>query len=198
MMTIEAKWVERPPKVIAFVCGLIAIILLIIAIAANSWIEAQDYRQGLWKICTYDNLGDIETCLNPEASSRAWLLACAILSIVSLLVCVIVVIVTGIGLKTKDHTQKYKLYRVATFLMFGAFVLELIALIVFPVMFIKDLDQKSAKMQISEWYFAWSYGIAWGAAIFEIGCAILLLIDKDNEEIYYKEKTTYREPEYGH
>ena len=77
-------------------------------------------------------------------------------------------------------------------------VLELIALIVFPVMFIKDLDQKSAKMQISEWYFAWSYGIAWGAAIFEIGCAILLLIDKDNEEIYYKEKTTYREPEYGH
>ena len=57
-------------QVIAFVCGLIAIILLIIAIAANSWIEAQDYRQGLWKICTYDNLGDIETCLNPEASSR--------------------------------------------------------------------------------------------------------------------------------
>jgi hypothetical protein len=57
-------------QVIALVCGIIAVILLIVAIAANSWIEAVDYRQGLWQICTYNNVGDIEGCFSPDADSK--------------------------------------------------------------------------------------------------------------------------------
>ncbi len=56
-------------------------------------------------------------------------------------------------------------------------------------MFVQDLEQKSLDEGKTEWFFAWSYGIGWGAAIFEVGAAILLLIDKEQDEIYYKEKT---------
>lgn len=37
------------------------------------------------------------------------------------------------------------------------------------------------------WEFGWAYGVGWGAAIFLLGGVILLLCDKESEEIYYKE-----------
>jgi len=39
------------------------------------------------------------------------------------------------------------------------------------------------------WEFGWAYGVAWGASIFLFGGVILLLCDKESEEIYYKERT---------
>ena len=60
-----------------------------------------------------------------------------------------------------------------------------ISLIVFPVMFMQEIDDRGKP----EWYFGWAYGIAWGAAIFLVGAAVLLLIDKETDEIYYREKT---------
>ena len=38
------------------------------------------------------------------------------------------------------------------------------------------------------WEFGWAYGVGWGAAIFLFGGVILLLCDKESEEIYYKER----------
>uniref|UniRef100_A0A915KDI1 Uncharacterized protein n=1 Tax=Romanomermis culicivorax TaxID=13658 RepID=A0A915KDI1_ROMCU len=35
------------------------------------------------------------------------------------------------------------------------------------------------------------YGVAWGSVLFTAGACILLLCDKEQEEIYYKEKTIY-------
>ena len=46
-------------------------------------------------------------------------------------------------------------------------------------------------LQIDKWYFSWAYGLAWGGCIFLIGAAILLLVDKESEEIFYREKTFY-------
>ena len=65
----------------------------------------------------------------------------------------------------------------------------MISLIVFPACFVQRMGEKDPPK--TEWYFAWAYGVGWGCAIFQFGAAILLLIDKESEEIYYKEKTYY-------
>lgn len=43
------------------------------------------------------------------------------------------------------------------------------------------------------WEFGWAYGVGWGAAIFLFGGAVLLLCDKESEEIYYKERKIVRD-----
>lgn len=40
----------------------------------------------------------------------------------------------------------------------------------------------------SVWEFGWAYGVGWGAAIFLFGAVVLLLCDKESEELYYKER----------
>ena len=61
----------------------------------------------------------------------------------------------------------------------------MICVIVFPAKFMQEKDDRGKP----EWFFGWAYGIAWGASIFLLGAAILLLLDRESEEIYYKEKT---------
>ena len=58
-------------------------------------------------------------------------------------------------------------------------------------MFMQELDEREG----DQWYFGWSYGVAWGAAIFIFGAAILLLVDRENDTIYYREKTYYNGPD---
>ena len=70
-------------------------------------------------------------------------------------------------------------------------LLMIIALIVFPVMFMKEIEER----QKPEWFFGWAYGIGWGATIFLFGASILLLVDKESEEIFYREKTYYAHDE---
>ncbi len=67
----------------------------------------------------------------------------------------------------------------------------IIALIVFPVMFLQEINSRDKP----EWFLGWAYGIGWGATIFMIGAAILLLVDKESEEIFYREKTYYAQDE---
>lgn len=45
----------------------------------------------------------------------------------------------------------------------------------------------------TNWEFGWAYGVGWGAVIFLVGGAVLLLCEKESEEIYYKEKKTVRD-----
>ena len=59
----------------------------------------------------------------------------------------------------------------------------LAALVLFPTMFIKELNERGK----DRWYFGWSYGVAWGSVFFLIGAALLLLCDRKREEIFYKE-----------
>lgn len=65
------------------------------------------------------------------------------------------------------------------------------ALTVLPVMFLQEVQ----KLGRATWFFGWAYGVAWGATVFVIGAALLLIIDKDTEEIFYAEKTYYPETE---
>lgn len=61
---------------------------------------------------------------------------------------------------------------------------ELIALIVYPIKYIEELEEAPGpESQNSDWEFGWAYGIGWGAAIFMFGGAILVLLDKETDEV---------------
>jgi hypothetical protein len=68
--------------------------------------------------------------------------------------------------------------------MIGSLLSLLVALILYPVCFAAELTQGNRNV----WEFGWAYGVGWGAAIFLFGAVVLLLCDKESEEIYYKER----------
>jgi multidrug efflux pump subunit AcrB len=104
---------------------------------------------------------------------------------------------------------KYKFYRIAVLVMIVALLSLLIALILYPVCFASELSQGNRTI----WEFGWAYGVGgfnlfkfanfrqlirnfflgWGAAIFLFGAVVLLLCDKESEEIYYKERKIVHE-----
>lgn len=59
-----------------------------------------------------------------------------------------------------------------------------LALILFPTMLRSELHERGK----DQWFFGWSYGLAWGATIFLIAACGLLVFDRNKEEIFYKEK----------
>lgn len=69
-------------------------------------------------------------------------------------------------------------------------LLELVSLIVFPVCFYVEMKNFGYR----NWEFDWSYGVAWGATLFAFGASLLLICDKEHEEVYFKEKTIYNPP----
>lgn len=55
-------------------------------------------------------------------------------------------------------------------------------------MFLSEIEER---VQV-RWEFGWAYGIGWGAAIFMVGSAFLLLFDRETEELEIREKTYYK------
>jgi hypothetical protein len=86
-------------------------------------------------------------------------------------------------------------------------VSALVALVLYPVSFARELPHGNR----SVWEFGWvrksnhrlrvepssnfncskAYGVAWGAAIFLFGASVLLMCDKEAEEVYYKERDVH-------
>jgi len=189
--TIETITITRPLKVIAFICGLIVIVLLIMALASTDWLMAAGYRQGLFNHCIGENSPTplpfhIQDKRGECHKSRdmTYIKVAAALCIVALITDAIATLLTGLGLRTKDHRTKYKYYRVAVYVMIASLVATLLALVVYPVCFAAELTEGNRQV----WEFGWAYGVGWGAAIFLFGAVVLLLCDKESEEIYYKER----------
>ncbi|XP_059615575.1 transmembrane protein 47 isoform X1 [Phlebotomus argentipes] len=193
--TIETVTITRPLKVIAFICGLIVIILMIMALASTDWLMAEGWRQGLFVHCIEEdvvpplpfNLQDPPGCY--PSRDAAYIKATAALCIITLITDAIATLLTGLGLRTQDHNMKYKFYRIAVLVMLVALISILIALILYPVCFAAELNLGNRPI----WEFGWAYGVGWGAAIFLFGAVVLLLCDKESEEIYYKERKIVHE-----
>uniref|UniRef100_A0A4D5R9Y5 Transmembrane protein 47 n=1 Tax=Scolopendra viridis TaxID=118503 RepID=A0A4D5R9Y5_SCOVI len=189
--TIETVTIVRPLKVIAFICGLIVILLMILCLASSYWLTAEKFRQGLWEHCVDENAPTplpFNVTENPgcyRARSIAYIQGAAALCVICLLCDVFATVVTGFGLCSKDPQRKYLFYRVAVYVMVFALVCILIALVIYPACFAAEIDQGNRQI----WEFGWAYGVGWGAAIFLFGAIVLLLCDKETEEIYYKERT---------
>ncbi|XP_058443821.1 transmembrane protein 47 isoform X2 [Malaya genurostris] len=188
--TIETVTITRPLKVIAFICGVIVIVLMILALTSTDWLMAENWRQGLFVHCIEEdyapplpfNLQDPPGCY--PSRDVTYIKATAALCIVTLVTDALATILTGLGLRTQDHTLKYKFYRIAVLVMMVALISLLVALILYPVCFAAELNLGNRPV----WEFGWAYGVGWGAAIFLFGAVVLLLCDKESEEIYYKER----------
>ncbi|XP_034941816.1 transmembrane protein 47 isoform X2 [Chelonus insularis] len=193
--TIETVTITRPLKVIAFICGVIVIILMIMGLASTDWLMAVGWRQGLFAHCIEEGAETplpFNVVAGPgcyQARDVGYIKAVAALCIVCLVADVIATLLTGLGLRSKDHRDKHKWYRIAVFCMGLALVALLLALIIYPVFFSGELTLGNRTV----WEFGWAYGVGWGAAIFLFGGVVLLLCDKESEEIYYKERKIVRE-----
>ncbi|XP_014254134.1 transmembrane protein 47 isoform X2 [Cimex lectularius] len=189
--TIETITITRPLKVIAFICGLMVMVLLVLALVSNEWLMAAGWRQGLFSHCIgetaptplpFNVKNQAPDCY--KARDVAYIKIAAGLCIVALVTDAMATILTGIGLKTSDYRTKYKFYRIAVYVMILSLISVLMALVVYPVCFAAELNEGNRMV----WEFGWAYGVGWGSAIFLFGAVVLLLCDKESEEIYYKER----------
>ncbi|XP_055524300.1 uncharacterized protein LOC129717978 isoform X4 [Wyeomyia smithii] len=144
--TIETVTITRPLKVIAFICGVIVIVLMILALTSTDWLMAASWRQGLFVHCIEDdystplpfNLQDPPGCY--PSRDVTYIKATAVLCIVTLVTDALATILTGLGLRTQDHNLKYKFYRIAVLVMMVALISLLVALILYPVCFAAELN----------------------------------------------------------
>uniref|UniRef100_A0A0M3I133 Transmembrane protein 47 n=1 Tax=Ascaris lumbricoides TaxID=6252 RepID=A0A0M3I133_ASCLU len=195
--TIETVTVVRPLKVIALVCLFIAVLLLIVCLSTTWWLRSGGFRTGLFLECTAaaETLQTIPgapapgKCQTPHRYS-AYIKAVAALLIIAAVFTFFAFILNIFGLKAHDLHRKYFFYKVATYLSLLSVLLELISLVVFPVCFYVEMKNFGYR----NWEFDWSYGVAWGATLFTFGASLLLICDKEHEEVYYKEKTIYNPP----
>lgn len=178
-------------QVIAFICGTIVILLMVLSLASSNWLTSEKFRQGLWEYCVEEdapqplpfNIDSPPGCY--PGRQVGYVKLAGALCVMTLLFDLLATVMTGFGLCSKEPGKKYTLYRFALYVMIAALVSLLIALIIYPASFASEIEQSNRQV----WEFGWAYGVGWGAGIFLFGGILLLLCDKETEEIYYKERT---------
>ncbi|XP_065173406.1 transmembrane protein 47 isoform X3 [Atheta coriaria] len=163
---------------------------MIMGLASTDWLMAAGWRQGLFLHCIEEgapqplpfNMQEPVGCY--PSRDAGYIRAAAGLCIITLLADLVATVLTGLGLRTKEHHTKYKYYRLAVVAMAIALVAIIMALVIYPVCFAAELNLGNRTI----WEFGWAYGVGWGAAIFLFGGIVLLMCDKESEEIYYKER----------
>ncbi|XP_026327836.1 transmembrane protein 47 isoform X1 [Hyposmocoma kahamanoa] len=190
---------EMPPnqiaQVIALICGLLVVILMVLGLASADWLMAAGWRQGLFMHCIDPDAPTplpFDIVAQPgcyAARPTTYIKAAAGLCVATLAADVCGALLTGLGLRAADHRTKFRYYRFAVLAMALALMCILIALVIYPVCFAAELNLDMSKSgNRSVWEFGWAYGVGWGAAIFLFGAVVLLLCDKESEELYYKER----------
>merc|ERR1712168_1651148 len=143
--------VTRPLKVIAFTCCFITVILMVAATSTADWMLADGWREGLFMQCIS---AGAETPLPfdmPEQAgcgavrSASYLRGAAALVIIGLIFDFFGTFLTGLGLRSTDPNKKYKYYRVAIYALIIALIALLLAAIIYPVQFSKDLANEPPK-----------------------------------------------------
>jgi len=234
-VTIETITVTRPLKVIAFTCCFITVILMVAATSTADWMLADGWREGLFMQCIS---AGAETPLPfdmPEQAgcgavrSASYLRGAAALVIIGLIFDFFGTFLTGLGLRSTDPNKKYKYYRVAIYALILALIALLLAAIIYPVQFSKDLandsedsdddgdgvndaededddgdgidDDGSDENEDDDdagartYTFGFGYGATWGSIILIFASVVLLICDRESEEIFYKERQVEEEEE---
>uniref|UniRef100_A0AC34FYH2 Uncharacterized protein n=1 Tax=Panagrolaimus sp. ES5 TaxID=591445 RepID=A0AC34FYH2_9BILA len=197
--TIETVTVVRPLKIISLICLLISLILLIICLSTTYWLRTQSFHTGLFRECVDNNdLGLMAPVVGAPMPGKChginrkapYITAVAVMNLIALGFTFIAFVANVLGLKSNDLHRKHLYYKAAFILALLSVLLMLVALIVFPACFFVGMSSYGSRV----WEFDWSYGIAWGAMLFCFGALLLLICDKEHEEVYYKEKTIYNPP----
>lgn len=203
--TLETVTIVRPLKVIALICNLFVNLLMILCLLSTNWLTTTKYRQGLWQYCIdVDSPRPLPFGITDEDGchwgrevayiklSGFFAVACFVLSIVA-------TILTSFGLSSRDPNRKYTFYRFALYINLAALLAIIVSLTLYPAFFYSELHHSNAiPANRPHWYFGWAYGVGWGSAIFLIGAILLLVCDKETEEIYYKERTIVHANSHNH
>merc|ERR1719153_687305 len=80
-----------------------------------------------------------------SARSAGYLGACAALVIIGLITDFFGTVMTALGLRSTDPNKKYKYYKVAIYALLAALIALLLAAIIYPVSFSKELAQEPDK-----------------------------------------------------
>merc|ERR1719477_412483 len=147
-----------------------------------------------------------------DARSASYLRGAAALVIIGLIFDFFGTFLTGLGLRSTDPNKKYKYYRVAIYALILSLIALLLAAIIYPVQFSKDLDKHSedsdddgdgvedhedddADADARTYTFGFGYGATWGSIILIFASVVLLICDRESEEIFYKERQVEEEEE---
>jgi len=227
-VTIETITVTRPLKVIAFTCCFITVILMVAATSTADWMLSEGWREGLFMQCinagapTPLPFGMAEVVGCSDARSASYLRGAAALVIIGLIFDFFGTFLTGLGLRSTDPNKKYKYYRVAIYALILSLIALLLAAIIYPVQFSKDLDKHSEDSDddgdgvedhvdddsdgdgnedddddadARTYTFGFGYGATWGSIILIFASVVLLICDRESEEIFYKERQVEEEEE---
>lgn len=160
--TIETITITRPLKVIAFICGIIVVVLMLLCLSSTDWLLSTDWRQGLFVYCIAEG-AEPPLPFNVQSPpgdcypsrDKFYIKATAILCVIALITDAIATLLTGFGLKTLEAHLKYKFYRIAVLVMIVSLLSLLIALILYPLCFASEISQGNRTV----WEFGWAYGV---------------------------------------
>jgi hypothetical protein len=221
-VTIETITVTRPLKVIAFTCCFITVIVMVAATSTADWIIGEGWREGLFSVCVAPNahlplpFGIPEEVGCTKARSVGYIRGAAALVVIGLLFDFFGTLLTGLGLRSTDPNKKYKYYRVAIYALIVSLCALLLAAIIYPVQFSRDIadddedgdDDNDGILDINDtdddndgvddeddleggdrtYILGFGYGATWGSIILIFASVVLLICDRESEEIFYKER----------
>merc|ERR1712158_163793 len=132
-------------------CCFITVILMTAATSTADWILAEGWREGLFMQCIEEgaptplpfNMDPTVGCSKARSAGYAGLVAAFV--IIGLICDFFGTFLTGLGLRSTDPNKKYKYYRVAIYALVVALFLFVLAAIIYPVSFSKDLAKAPAK-----------------------------------------------------
>jgi len=196
---IETITVTRPMKVIAFTCCSITVILLLGALGDASWVQSEGWREGLFTQCVKAGaptplpFGAEATPGCRRAHSAGYVRGAAALMIIGFMTDFFGTLLTGLGLRSTDPNKKYKYYRVAIYAFTAAVIALFLALIIYPTSFSKDMENGHRRV----WEFGFGFGASWACLILIFVSLVLLICDRESEEIFYKERDVEEGDEEG-
>merc|ERR1711963_1335540 len=122
-----------------------------VATSTADWILAEGWREGLFMQCIEEgaptplpfNMDPTVGCSKARSAGYVGLVAAFI--IIGLVCDFFGTFLTGLGLRSTDPNKKYKYYRVAIYALVVALFLFVLAAIIYPVSFSKDLAKAPAK-----------------------------------------------------
>ncbi|XP_066535397.1 p53 apoptosis effector related to PMP-22 [Hoplias malabaricus] len=160
---------------------LFAVIFDIIAIAAQSgWVEddAETHYASMWEQCRgRNNNWNCKTLMD-----NSWAQAVAALMIIGLIILILAFIISCIALCCSLNIPLLPFIGV---LLIVAVILQIIALIIYPVKFNNFIFE-------GHYDYTWAYGFGWGATILMLGCGVLFCcLPRYEDYLTGLEKTKY-------
>lgn len=163
----------RPFKVIALLCAFLGLALNVAALLSPAWVTSDRYSLSLWEGCR--QVPHLWRCLSSLQTD--WQVATLVLILTAAIITLLSFILSVISFCLGTY-KRY--YWVVAVLLFAAVVLQVCALILYPIKFIDSSMLKSYHE------FNWGYGLGWGSAIFMLGAAILYCLRTDvYEDAFY-------------